>query len=64
MRMFEIEEEHLACEVRIIFKNKRVIEIEYQQLQKEIEKDELAPERVDTVAEMSYGGSSGTEPVR
>ena len=61
--MFEIEEEHLACQVRSIFKNKRLIEIEIQQLRKEIENDEIAPERVDTVSEMSYGGSIGTETV-
>ena len=33
-------------------------------MRKEIEKDEIAQERVDTVSEMSYGGSSGTETVR
>ena len=33
-------------------------------MQQEIEKDEIAPERFDTVSEMSYGGSSGTETVR
>ena len=33
-------------------------------MRKEIEKDEIAPERVDTVSETSYGGSSGTETVR
>ena len=30
-------------------------------MQKEIEKDEIVLDRVDTVSEMSYGGSSGTE---
>ena len=30
--MFEIEEQHLACQVRSIFKNKRLTEIEIQQL--------------------------------
>ena len=30
----------------------------------EFENDERIPERVDTVLEMSYGGSSGTETVR
>ena len=33
-------------------------------MRQEIEKDEIAPERFDTVSEMSYGGSSGTETVR
>ena len=33
-------------------------------MRREIEKDEVAPERVDTVSEMSYGGSSGIEIVR
>ena len=32
-------------------------------MRKEIEKDEIVPNRVDTVSEMSYGGSSGTENV-
>ena len=44
MGMFEIEEEHLACQVRSIFKNKRNTQIEFQQLQEEIENDEMAPE--------------------
>ena len=35
--MFEIEEQHLACQVRSIFKNKKLTEIEIQQLRKEIE---------------------------
>ena len=61
MGMFEIEDQHIACEVRSIFKNKRLPEIEIQQLRKEIENDEIGPEWVDTVSEMSYGGSSGTE---
>ena len=46
------------------FKNKRLTETEIPQLRKEIEKDKIAPERVDIVSEMSYGGSSGTETVR
>ena len=32
MGMFEIEEQHLACQVRSIFKNKRLTENEIQQL--------------------------------
>ena len=32
-------------------------------MRKEIEKDEIFSDRVDTVSEMSYGGSSGTETV-
>ena len=63
MEMFEIEEKHLACQVRRIFKNKK-LETEIQQLQKEIEKDAVVPDRVDTVLDMSCGGSSGTETVR
>ena len=59
--MFEIEEQHLAFQVRSVFKIKRLTKIEIQQLQKEIENDEIASERVDAVSEMSYGGSSGTE---
>ena len=35
MRMFEIEEQHLACQVRSIFKNNRLTEIEIGQLQTE-----------------------------
>ena len=62
--MFEIEEQNLACEVRSILKNNRITEIEIQQLRRETEKDGIALERVDTVSEMSYGGSSGTETVR
>ena len=42
----------------------RTIDFEIQQLWREIEKDEIAPERVDAVSEMSYGGPSGTETVR
>ena len=64
MGMFEIEDQHLACQVRSIFKNSRLTEIEIQQLQREIEKVEIAPERVGRVSEMSYGVSSGTETVR
>ena len=37
--MLEIEEQHLVCQVRSIFKKKRLTEIEIQQLQKEIEND-------------------------
>ena len=33
-------------------------------MRQETEKDEIAPERFDTVSEMSYVGSSGTETVR
>ena len=58
--MFEIEEKNLTCQVRIIFKNKKLAKIEIKQLQKEIEKDETAAERVDIVSEMNYGASSGT----
>ena len=64
IEIFEVEVQHLACQVRSIFKNNRLTEIEIQKLQREIEKDEIVPERVDTVSEMSYGGSSGTETVR
>ena len=64
MGMFEIEKQHLACQARSILRNKRLKEIEIQQLQKEIEKDEIVPDRVDTVLEMSCGGSNGTETVR
>ena len=64
MGMFEIEKQHLACQLRSIFKNKRLTEFEIQQLQKKIEKDEIVPDRVDTVSKMSYGGPSGTENVR
>ena len=32
-------------------------------MRKEIKKDEIAPERVDTVSEMSYGGLIGTKTV-
>ena len=59
MGMFGIEEQHLACQVSRIFKNKRPTEIEMQQLSKEIEKDEIVPDGFDTVSEMSYRGSSG-----
>ena len=64
MEMFEIEEQHLACQVRSIFKNKRLTEIEIGQLRREIEKVEIAPERVGTVSEMSYGRWSVTETIR
>ena len=64
MGMFEIEKQHLACQLRSIFKNKRLTEFEIQQLKKKIEKDEIVPDRVDTVSKMSYGGPSGTENVR
>ena len=50
MGMFEIEEQHLACHVCSIFENKRLKDIEIQQLRKEIENDEIAPERVDAVS--------------
>ena len=50
-----------AFQVRSVFKIKRLTKIEIQQLQKEIENDEIASERVDSVSEMSYGGSSGAE---
>ena len=33
-------------------------------MRKEIEKAEIVPDRVNTVSEMSYAGSSGTETVR
>ena len=58
--MFEIEEQHLACQVRSNFKNNRLTEIEIQQLQREIEKDKIVPDRADKVPEMSYGGSNVT----
>ena len=64
MEMFEIEEQHLACQVRSIFKNNRLTEIEIGQLRREIEKVEIAPERVGTVSEMSYGRWSVTETIR
>ena len=53
MGMFEIEEQHLACQVRSLFNNKGLIKIEIQQLRKEIEKDEITPESVYRVSEMS-----------
>ena len=64
--MFKSEEQHLACQNRSFLKNNRVTEIEIQQLQRERDKkkDEIAPEIVDTVSEMSYGGSSRKENVR
>ena len=61
MGMFEIKEQNLAWQVWSIFENKRLTEIEIQQLRKEIKKDEIVPDRVDAMSEMSYGGSSGTE---
>ena len=64
VEMFQIEQQHLACQVRSIFKNKRLTEIEIKQLRKEIEKAEIVPDRVNTVSEMSYAGLSGTETVR
>ena len=53
--MSEIEGQHLACQVRSIFKNKRLTEVDIQQLQKEIEKVEIVPDRVNRVSEMSSG---------
>ena len=50
MRMFEIEEQHLACQVRSIFKNNTLTETEIQQLRRETEKVEIAPERIGTVS--------------
>ena len=41
-----------------------ITETEIQQLQNETEKDEIVPDRVDTVSDMSCGGSSRTETVR
>ena len=61
--MSEIEEQHLACQVRKIFKDKRFTEIEILRLWKEIEKDEIVPDRVDAVSEMIWGESNGTETV-
>ena len=58
-----MEEQHLACQVRRIFKNKRPTENEIQQLQKEIEKDKIVADRVELVSEMSCGGSTGTKTV-
>ena len=60
MGIFWIVDQHLAWQVRSIFKNKRLKKIEIEQLRKEIEKDEIVPDRVDTVSEMCYEGSSGT----
>ena len=54
--MFEIEQQHLACQVRSIFKIKRLTEIKIQQFRKEIEKDKIVADRVDTVLEISCGG--------
>ena len=62
--MFENAEQQLACQAGSIFKNNRLAETEIQQLRGDIEKDEIALERVDTVSKISYGGSSGTETVR
>ena len=39
IEMFEIKEQHIACQVCSIFKNNRLTEIEIQQLWREIEKD-------------------------
>ena len=60
----ETEEQRVACQVRSIFKNNRLTEIEIGQLRREIEKVEIAPERVGTVSEMSYGRWSVTETIR
>ena len=49
--------------MRSIFKNKRLTEIEIQQLQKQIEKGDIVPNTGDTMSEMSCGGSIGTEIV-
>ena len=62
--LFGIEEQHLACQVGCIFKNNRLTETEIRQLRREIDKDEIAQERIDTASEMSYGRSSGKEAVR
>ena len=56
--------QYLACQFCRILKNKRLTEIEIQLLQKETEKDNIASEIVDTVSELSYRGSSGTETVK
>ena len=64
MGMPEIEEQDFVCHVRSTFNNNRLTETEIQQLEKEIEKDETVPDRVDTVSEMSCGESNGTEAVR
>ena len=45
-------------------RTRNITDIEIQQLRKEIEKDEIVPDRVDTVSGMNYGGSSGTGTVR
>ena len=58
------EKQQFTCKVHSIFKNKRLTEIESHQLQEEIERDEIVPDRVDTVLEMSCGESSGTGTVR
>ena len=63
MGMFEIEEHHIACQIRSIFKNKIITEIEIQRLRKEIEKEKIVPDRVDTLSKMSCGVSNGTENV-
>ena len=49
-----------------IFNNKRLVswEIEVQQLRKETENEEIAPDRVDTVPEIKYGRLIGAETVR
>ena len=46
------------------FQEQYTSETEIQQLWRETEKVEIAPERIGTVSEMSYGGWSGTETVR
>ena len=63
MGMCEIEEQHLACQVRGIFKNKRITENVIWQLQKQVEKDEIVPERIDTMSRMSCREARGTETV-
>ena len=64
MGMSEVEEQDLACRIRSILKNKILIDIEIRQLRKKFEKDEIVSDRADTVLEISYGVSSGTETVK
>ena len=44
--LFGIEVQHLACQVGCIFKSNRLTETEIRQLRREIDKDEIAQERL------------------
>ena len=55
--MFEIEEQHLACQVQSIFNNKRLTEVETEQLWKKTKNKKIIPE-------MSHGRLIGAEIVR